>query len=99
MARKMPVLDSVFLAAALEGLEMQKQRINEQISFVRSMIGQPKIGRPAKLSVGAVPAPTPITKGRRNLSQAALKRISNAQKKRWAEFHKNKAATAVAASA
>ena len=36
---KQPVADHLLLQAALEGLELQKQRIDEQISHVRSRFG------------------------------------------------------------
>ena len=70
------------LQAALEGLEMQKKRIEDQISEVRSMLRQKATG-PA-VAPAAVPAPKKVR--RRKLSSAARKRIAEAQKKRWAKF-------------
>lgn len=90
------VQDPFLLAAALEGLELKKKQIEEQIRTVRSMMG----GRPAATSYSA-PASKPdasedapkATSGRRReLSPAARKRIAAAQKKRWAEFRKQKSA-------
>lgn len=72
--------DAAFLNAALEGLELQRKRIEEQIEQVKAMMG----GRRAKVAA-AKPA------GKRLLSQEARKRIAMAQKRRWAEYRKNKA--------
>ncbi len=80
------------LSAALEGLEIQRQRIEEQIRQVRAMLGARGPGRPraTEKAGGSEPiAPAPAA-GRRKrvLSPAARKRIAAAQKKRWAEFRK-----------
>ena len=81
-----PVTSENFLQAALEGLQLQKQRIEEQIAQVRSLLGQRS---PVKSPVSA-PAASP--KPRRELSVAARKRIAAAQKKRWAAYRKKAAA-------
>lgn len=83
-----PVNSENFLQAALEGLQLQKQRIEEQIAQVRSLLGQ---RGPHKVAASA-PAETPKT--RRPLSAAARKRIAAAQKKRWAAYRKKNAAAA-----
>jgi hypothetical protein len=72
------------LAAALEGLELQKQRIEEQIREVRVLLGlgAAKRGRP--------PAATKKS-GPGRLSAAARRRIAAAQKRRWAEYRKSSA--------
>jgi len=81
------VKDSSLLQAALEGLEAQKARIEEQISQVRAMLGQRR-GRPP----AAAAAPAAAKKAtRRPLSPAARRRIAAAQKRRWAEFRKKAA--------
>ena len=70
--------DPGFLVAALEGLEMQKQRLEDQIEEVKSLLGR---------SNG--PAQVPSKRAsKRVLSASARKRIAAAQKKRWAEFRK-----------
>lgn len=81
--------------AALEGLELQKQRLEEQIRLVRSLIGgkKPRAAAPAAAVVEAPAAPAAKKAGRkprrkRNLSPEARKRIAEAQRKRWAEFRK-----------
>jgi hypothetical protein len=66
------------LEAALEGLEAQRRRVEEQIHEVRSLLGR-----------RAQPANTQqVNSGRRPLSAAARKRIAVAQKKRWAAYRK-----------
>ena len=75
--------DPSLLQAALEGLELQKQRIQDQIEQVRAVLGRGPVRK------GRLPAKTeekPSTK--RVLSPAARKRIAAAQKKRWAAFRK-----------
>jgi hypothetical protein len=69
--------ETAFLTAALEGLDMQKARIEAQIATVRAMLG----GKKAKEPEGE---PAPAKK--RKLSPAARKRIAAAQKRRWAKF-------------
>lgn len=87
MARpRKTVQDPTFLAAALEGLELQKQRIDEQIRQVYAMLGRRV---PAPAAAAAPPAGEKRAR-KRNLSSAARERIAAAQKKRWAEFRKGK---------
>ena len=82
------------LEAALQGLEAQRQKLDEQIAQVRSMMGR-RAGRPPKnphLQNGIAAAGRAGGGGkRRNLSAEARKRIAAAQKKRWADFRKNQA--------
>ena len=80
--------DNGLLQAALEGLELQRNRIEEQIKQVRSMIGGGGgrgRGRAAAATNNAAAAPA---RAKRELSPAARKRIAAAQKKRWAEYRK-----------
>lgn len=92
-----PVDQAALYGAALEGLELQKQRLEEQIAKVRSLLGGKKTRTtaPAAAAPAAPAAPAAKkakTKGKsrrkRNLSPEASARISEAQKKRWANFHK-----------
>ena len=78
-------LDPGILRAALEGLELQKQRLDQHIAEVRRLLG----GRGQKSAV-VVEAKKP----RRRMSAAAKKRIAVAQKKRWADWRKKQAAAA-----
>ncbi len=81
--------DRARLFAALEGLELQRRRIEEQIEQVRAMLG----GRKVRLAGGGI-ANKPARK--RMLSPEARKRIAMAQKRRWAEYRKKQAAQAKA---
>jgi len=72
-------LDPFLLQAALNGLELQHQWINEQIAQVRAMLGRRRV---------AAVQPTAATPKKRTLSLAARRRIAAAQRKRWAEFRK-----------
>lgn len=81
------------LQAALQGLEAQRQKIEEQIGHVRSIMGK-RVGRPPKQGGGGTAAKTSAgssgaTRKKRVLSAEARKRIAAAQKKRWAAFRKS----------
>ena len=78
-------LNTEILRAALEGLELQKQRLDGHIAEVRRLLA----GTPKKSAV-LVEAKRPRPK----LSAAARKRIGAATKKSWAEFRKQKATAA-----
>lgn len=81
------------LEAALQGLESQRQKLDEQISEVRSLLSgrsSTKSNRtPAKAEAGASSGRS--ARKKRALSQEARNRIAAAQKKRWAAFRKNQA--------
>ena len=64
------------ITAAVEGFEQQKLRIDAQIAELRQML----TGSPT-----ATAATPEALKGKRRMSAAARKRISDAQRKRWAE--------------
>lgn len=81
---KKAMQDKSLLSAALEGLELQKERIEEQIRNVRALLGH-GTGRRGRPSAAASKA----THGRSRLSPAARKRIAAAQKRRWAEYRKS----------
>ncbi len=80
------------LTAALEGLELQKQRINQQIEEVRTLLGKTpgRRGRPPG-STNSASTNSAVTSKRTGsrLSAAARKRIAAAQKRRWAEYRKS----------
>ncbi len=78
---KSSVDNELLLSAALEGLLLQRQRIEEQIADVRSRLGK-RVVRDSGSSDGTVAH-------KRNLSPEARKRIAAAQKRRWAEYRKN----------
>ena len=89
---KQAVIDQAFLNAALEGLELQRERIVEQIQQVKSLLGEkkPRAVRAAAAAAKSKPA------AKRTLSATARKRIAKAQKKRWAAYHKAQKAAAKA---
>jgi hypothetical protein len=70
-------LTAEILAAAIEGFEAQKRRIDERIAEVREMLD----GGHSK----AAATPEVLKGKRRKMSAAARKRIGDAQRKRWAE--------------
>jgi hypothetical protein len=86
MPRTKSVQNPALLQAAIEGLEAQKQRLEQQIQEVKVLLGQGVVRRgrpPGSKAVAAKKAP------RKPLSAAARKRIAAAQKRRWAEFRKS----------
>ena len=91
-------LASEILAAALSGLEEQRNRIDRQIAEVRAMMGKRGPGRPPAAEKAAAPvavAKRAYTKrAKRKLSAEGRARIIAAAKKRWAAFKKQKAAEA-----
>jgi hypothetical protein len=97
MARPKSVMlpsDPMLLQAMLDGLDMQKQRVEAQIASVRSALGGGrKAAAPAPaVSSAAAPAVAAAPRSKRILSAAARARIAAAQKKRWAAFRKDKKA-------
>jgi hypothetical protein len=64
-------------AAAIDGYELQKTRIDAKIAELRAMLPG---GRTESV-------PEPTKRKRRKMSAAGRKAISEATKKRWAAFH------------
>jgi hypothetical protein len=84
------MVDQQLLEAALEGLELQRQRLDEQIRQVRERVGRGPAGRPGRAaSKPAASSTQGAPTKRRTLSAAARRRIAAAQKKRWANYRKN----------
>ncbi len=93
MARQRQVIsDPTLLAAALEGLILQKERIEEQIRNLREVLGTRSAGRPAKVASATAESSEEKPRKRRKMSAAARKRIAEAQKKRWSEYRKQQKA-------
>lgn len=81
--------DPDILQAALVGFEVQKQKIEAKIGELKAQLR----GKPAASGPAPAVAPAHAKKGgRRVLSDAARERIAAAQRKRWADFHKQKSA-------
>jgi hypothetical protein len=92
MAKFSAVPNHEILEAALQGLEAQKNKLDEQIAQVRSLLGR-RAGRPVKAASSSSEeesaAPVKGNRKKRVLSSEARKRIAIAQKKRWAAFRKS----------
>jgi len=86
MAKSTAAPSREILEAALRGLESQRDRLEEQIAQVRSMMGG-RVGRPANVG-GASSRKGRTGRKKRVLTPEARKRIAIAQKKRWAAFRK-----------
>ncbi len=84
MPRTGQLNDPMILEAALEGLKLQRQRIDEHIAEVQALLGKGRPGRPTEAAAAAKP-----TKKKRTFSAAARKRMSLAQKKRRAKNKKS----------
>jgi hypothetical protein len=84
-------LDNDILAAAIEGFEAQKKRLDAQIAEIRQQLTGVTGG-------SAQPAATPESgRKRRKMSAAGRKRIAEAQRKRWADVKKQSGAAPQAA--
>lgn len=92
--------DPMLLQAMVDGLELQKQRLDAQIAAVKAAMGGTRAAKAvAAAPVAAVTAPAaPAKKAakkasgekpKRVLSQAAREAIAAAQRKRWAKFRKD----------
>ncbi len=84
--------DNEILAAAIEGFEAQKLRLDARIAEIRQKLGGAEITEEPSAA-----APESGRK-RRKMSAAARKRIADAQKKRWAAVRKESGSPAVAKS-
>ena len=88
MARGKSVTDLATLQMALVGYQVEKQKIDERIREIQAELK----GQRVPVTRAASEAKPSGTK--RVLSAAARHRIAAAQKKRWAEHRKRKAAAA-----
>lgn len=89
MARGKSTEDVDLLQMALIGFQMEQQRIQTKIQELQAHLK----GKRAATSAGASGEPAAAAPKKRELSEAARKRIAMAQKKRWAE-HRKRAAQA-----
>jgi cell division septum initiation protein DivIVA len=81
-------LDNDILAAAIEGFEAQKKRLDAQIAEIRQQL----TGGRAESAATTEPG-----RKRRKMSAAGRKRIAEAQRKRWADIKKQSGAAPQAA--
>jgi hypothetical protein len=85
----MPIhADTTLLQMALIGYEAEREKIQAKIDELKARLG----GRRGPASTQVAPTPVPQKRGRRQMSAAARKRIALAQRKRWAEYRRQKAA-------
>ncbi len=84
-------INSEVLAAAIEGFEAQKKRIDVQIEEIRELMRGGASGSAAMPASDAAPQ---SKRKRKRMSAEGRKRIAEAQRKRWAE---TRGATAPAA--
>ena len=83
-------LTKEIIEAAIGGFEAQKKRLDEQIAKLRAMLS------PAPANGAAAPE---STNGKRKLSAAAIARIREGQRRRWAKAKREeKSAVSVAKS-
>ncbi len=78
-------IDKSLLQAALLGFEHQLAGIKAAIEAVKERLGE---GPAAPKAPASQPKAASSAPKKRMMSAAAKKRIGEAQKKRWAEFHK-----------
>jgi hypothetical protein len=92
MARSTNEKVNEHLQAALDSLERERGKIDDQIRAIRSVLGQPAAATTKSSGAVASPAAGPVVRRRRRrkLSAEARSRIAAAQKKRWTEFRKKK---------
>ena len=92
MARSTNEKVNEHLQAALDSLERERGKIEDQIRAIRSVLGQPAAATTKSSGAVASPAAGPVVRRRRRrkLSAEARSRIAAAQKKRWTEFRKKK---------
>lgn len=83
-----PLDQKAILTAALEGFELQLQRLEAQIRQLRAQLGRHANTSQAVNSSPATP------KRARQLSPEARQRIAAAQLKRWARYRKEQKAQA-----
>jgi hypothetical protein len=83
----MTTQDQTLLEAALIGFQHQADQLAEKIADIQRQLGG-RTASPAPRTAAASAAPAK----KRSMSAAARKRIAAAQKKRWAEYHRQKEA-------
>jgi hypothetical protein len=83
-----PAVSPDVLNAALSGLELQKSRIEQQLTQVRSLLGRRGPGRPAKAAISV--STTPDGHPKRHVSAATRKKMAAAQRRRYDALKKQK---------
>lgn len=97
MARSTNQRVNEHLQAALDSLERERGKLDEQIRSIRAMLGQGIAKVSAAEGSDAAEPVVRRRRKRRKLSAEARERIAAAQKKRWSEFRKKKKTAEAAA--
>jgi len=85
-----PKVDNTILEMAIVGYQSQIDRLSAKMGEIRTQLGEHGPGRPKADRIGTDRAGPK----KHAMSAAARARISAAQKKRWAAFHKTQRAAA-----
>ena len=88
MARGPKVEDPTILRMALVGYQVEMDKIEDRIRELQSLL------KGKRTSISTIAVNGEPTAAKRNLSEAARRRISAAQTKRWAEHRRLKAQAA-----
>jgi hypothetical protein len=87
MARGAMKIDQMTLKMALAGFEIERGRLEEKIRELKLQLK----GKSAPADAEAPAAAPGKRRKRKKMSAASRARIAAAQKKRWAEYHKQHA--------
>ena len=82
--------DTELLKAALYGYQVQSERLEATIADIQAQLGHRGPGR-RKATTNGIDEAAPK---KRTMSASARRRIAVAQKKRWATYHEQQAASA-----
>ncbi len=85
--------DAKILQAAIAGLEVQRQQLDEQIAELRARLAALTAAPSAGVRRTRV---TRTARKKKVLSPEARRRIAEAQRRRWAEYHRRMAQAAQA---
>jgi hypothetical protein len=85
------IIDKEILAAALVGYEIERGKVEQRVSELRTSLGVRSPGRP-KGNPTVVEVVSASAAAKREVSAAARKRMVAAQKRRWAAFNEAKKA-------
>jgi hypothetical protein len=83
---KSSINDPITLQMALVGYQLEKRKVEDKIRELQAQLQGKHVSGPSATTE------KPAGKSKRQLSAAARRRIALAQKKRWAEHRKRKAA-------
>jgi hypothetical protein len=85
------IIDKEILAAAFVGYEIERGKVEQRVSELRTSLGVRPPGRP-KGKPTAIEVVSASSATKRKVSAAARKRMAAAQRKRWAAYKEAKKA-------